>query len=67
VNWLALELAEIDRDLVEWNYGEKRGRHAADIHKAPDWQIFRDGCPGGESPSEVGAREQRDQTCGRWR
>ena len=50
-------VAEIDRDLVEWNYGEYEGRHSADVHRAhPDWMIFRDGCPGGESPSEVGAR-----------
>ena len=53
-------LAEIDRDLLEWNYGEYEGRRAIDIHKErPDWQLFRDGCPGGESPSEVGARADR--------
>jgi probable phosphoglycerate mutase len=50
-------VAEIDRNLVEWNYGEYEGRHSAEIHKEhPDWILFRDGCPGGESPSEVGAR-----------
>jgi broad specificity phosphatase PhoE len=50
-------VAEIDRDLVEWNYGEYEGRRTVDIHRErPDWQIFRDGCPGGESPSEVAAR-----------
>ncbi len=50
-------VAEIDRDLVEWNYGDYEGRHSADIHREhPDWQLFRDGCPGGESPSEVRAR-----------
>jgi broad specificity phosphatase PhoE len=49
--------AEVDRDLVEWNYGEYEGRRTADIHRErPDWQIFRNGCPGGESPSDVGAR-----------
>jgi probable phosphoglycerate mutase len=53
-------VAEIDRDLLEWNYGEYEGRRTADIHKErPDWQLFRDGCPGGESPSEVGARADR--------
>jgi broad specificity phosphatase PhoE len=53
-------VAEIDRDLLEWNYGEYEGRLTADIHKErPDWQLFRDGCPGGESPSEVGARADR--------
>jgi broad specificity phosphatase PhoE len=51
---------EIDRDLVEWNYGEYEGRRTADIHKErPDWQLFRDGCPGGESPDQVGARADR--------
>ena len=53
-------VAEIDRDLVEWNYGEYEGRRTADIHRErPDWQLFRDGCPGGESPSEVAARADR--------
>jgi broad specificity phosphatase PhoE len=53
-------LAEIDRDLLEWNYGEYEGRRSIHIHKErPDWQLFRDGCPGGESPSEVGARADR--------
>jgi broad specificity phosphatase PhoE len=50
-------VAEIDRDLVEWNYGDYEGRRSAEIHgEHPDWQLFRDGCPGGESPSEVAAR-----------
>jgi probable phosphoglycerate mutase len=50
-------MAGIDQDLVEWNYGEYEGRLTADIHKErPGWQLFRDGCPGGESPGEVGAR-----------
>ena len=53
-------VAEIDRDLVEWNYGDYEGRLTADVHKErPDWQLFRDGCPGGESPNEVGARADR--------
>ena len=52
--------AEVDRDLVEWNYGEYEGRTSAEIHtERPDWQIFRDGCPGGESPNQVGARADR--------
>ena len=57
-------VAEIDRDLVEWNYGDYEGRRSAEIHREhPDWQLFRDGCPGGESPSE-GRRAggQHDQT-----
>jgi broad specificity phosphatase PhoE len=49
--------AEIDRDLREWNYGQYEGRRTAEIHaERPDWQLFRDGCPGGESPEQVGAR-----------
>ena len=52
--------AEIDRDLLEWNYGEYEGRTSADILKQrPDWRIFRDGCPGGESPAQVGSRADR--------
>jgi broad specificity phosphatase PhoE len=51
---------EIDRDLVEWNYGEYEGRTSAEIRKErPNWQLFRDGCPGGESPQQVGARADR--------
>src|SRR4026209_1248540 len=50
-------IAEIDGDLVEWNYGEYEGRRSAYVHRErPEWQLLRDGCPGGESPPEVGAR-----------
>ncbi len=50
-------IAEVDRDLVEWNYGQYEGRRTAEIYaERPDWQLFRDGCPGGESPDQVGAR-----------
>jgi probable phosphoglycerate mutase len=53
-------VAEIDRDLVEWNYGDYEGRHSADIHREhPDWELFRDGCPNGESPAEAAARADR--------
>ena len=53
-------LAEVDRDLLEWNYGDYEGRRTAEIHvERPDWHLFRDGCPGGESPSQVGARADR--------
>src|SRR5881409_4009972 len=53
-------VAEVDRDLLEWNYGEYEGRLTTDIHRErPDWQLFRDGCPGGESPNEVGRRADR--------
>lgn len=49
--------AEVDRALLEWNYGAYEGRRTADIHgERPGWQLFVDGCPGGESPDEVGAR-----------
>jgi broad specificity phosphatase PhoE len=49
--------AEVDGDLVEWNYGDYEGRTSAEIHETrPDWQLFRDGCPGGEAPDQVGAR-----------
>ena len=52
--------AEVDRDLLEWNYGEYEGRRTAEIHaERPDWQLFRDGCPGGESPDQVGTRADR--------
>jgi len=54
------ERAEIDRDLMEWNYGEYEGLTPKQIHaKAPAWMIFSDGCPGGESPEQVGARADR--------
>ena len=50
-------VAELDHDLVEWDYGEYEGRTRAEIHAVrPDWQLFRDGCPGGESPEQVGGR-----------
>jgi broad specificity phosphatase PhoE len=50
-------VAEVDRNLREWDYGQYEGLTTAQIHaKRPDWQLFRDGCPGGESPSQVGAR-----------
>lgn len=52
--------AAVDPDLVEWNYGEYEGRTSADIHaERPDWQLFRDGCPGGESPDQIAARADR--------
>ena len=49
--------AERDPNLVEWDYGEYEGRRTVEIHgERPDWQLFRDGCPGGESVSAIGAR-----------
>jgi len=52
--------AEVDHDLVEWNYGEYEGLRTADIRaKRPDWEIFRDGFPGGESLGQIAARADR--------
>jgi probable phosphoglycerate mutase len=54
------KVAEVDPELVEWNYGDYEGRTTADIRKErPDWQLFRDGCPGGESVAAIGARADR--------
>lgn len=54
------DIAEVDPDLVEWDYGDYEGRTTAEILAArPDWELFRDGCPGGESPAEVGVRADR--------
>ena len=50
----------VDPDLVEWNYGNYEGRRTEEIRaERPDWQLFRDGCPGGETPDEVGVRADR--------
>ena len=52
--------AEVDKDLVEWNYGAYEGRRSAEIlAERPDWDLFRDGCPEGESPEQIGARADR--------
>jgi probable phosphoglycerate mutase len=52
--------AVVEPDLVEWDYGEYEGLTPEQIHQArPGWLIFRDGCPGGETPEEVGARADR--------
>jgi probable phosphoglycerate mutase len=51
---------QVEPDLMEWNYGEYEGLTPKQIHaKRAGWMIFRDGCPGGESPEEVGARVDR--------
>ena len=58
--------AEIEDDLVEWNYGDYEGLTTAQIRQTrPDWQLFRDGCPGGETPADVGRRA--DRVIARWR
>src|SRR5689334_15027813 len=52
--------AEVDADLVEWNYGQYEGLKTKEIlEKRPGWQLFRDGCPGGESVADAGARADR--------
>ena len=50
-------VAQVDPDLVEWDYGRFEGTLTKDILKErPDWKLFRDGCPDGESPRDVAAR-----------
>ncbi|MCE9606081.1 MAG: histidine phosphatase family protein [Planctomycetia bacterium] len=52
--------AVIDADLVEWDYGDYEGRTTADIRSdRPDWRLFVDGCPGGESPTAITQRVER--------
>ena len=52
--------AVADSDLLEWNYGNYEGKLRTDILAVdPHWQLFRDGCPGGESPAQVAARADR--------
>jgi probable phosphoglycerate mutase len=49
--------AKVNHSLVEWDYGEYEGRRSDEIHRErPEWNVFRNGCPGGESPSQVAAR-----------
>ena len=53
-------VAEVDRDLVERNYGNFEGLTSKQIlQQQPDWDLFRDGCPGGESPQQIGERANR--------
>src|SRR5919202_2681778 len=55
-----LTLTAIDDDLAEWNYGEYEGRTTAQIRQSrPDWSLWTDGAPGGESPAQIGARIDR--------
>jgi len=53
-------VAETDPDLVEWNYGQYEGQRSSEIlAKRPGWDLFRDGCPGGETPAQIGERADR--------
>jgi broad specificity phosphatase PhoE len=52
--------ATLDPDLTEWDYGDYEGRTLLDIHRErPDWELFRDGCPGGESVGQISERADR--------
>ena len=54
------EVAEVDPDLVEWDYGRFEGKLTGQIlRERPGWELFRDGCPDGESPRDVAARADR--------
>ena len=54
------QVAIPDSDLAEWDYGDYEGKRTAEIIATrPGWQLFRDGCPNGESADEVGARADR--------
>lgn len=51
------ELVEVDEDLVDWNYGDYEGLKSTEIIEShPDWSLFQDGCPHGESPAQISAR-----------
>jgi probable phosphoglycerate mutase len=55
-----LVVTEVDGDLVEWDYGRYEGLTGPQIHQHhPEWSLWRDGCPGGESPEQVGQRLDR--------
>ena len=52
--------AEVDETLAEWDYGDYEGLRSVEIRAhRPGWEIFRDGCPGGESPEEIVRRVDR--------
>jgi probable phosphoglycerate mutase len=52
--------AEVESDLAEWDYGDYEGKRSAEIFKTrPEWNLFRDGCPHGESPGQVSSRADR--------
>jgi probable phosphoglycerate mutase len=52
--------AVVEPDLSEWDYGDYEGQLSADIRKLrPNWDVFQDGCPGGETPEQVSVRADR--------
>jgi broad specificity phosphatase PhoE len=52
--------ARLDPELVEWDYGDYEGCTLAEIHReSPEWELFRDGCPGGESVAQITDRVDR--------
>jgi broad specificity phosphatase PhoE len=54
------EVAEICEDLREWDYGEYEGLTTPEIRAInPAWVLWRDGCPGGELPDQIGQRVDR--------
>jgi broad specificity phosphatase PhoE len=54
------DVAELCEDLREWDYGEYEGLTTPQIREVePEWNLWRDGCPGGELPAQVGARADR--------
>jgi probable phosphoglycerate mutase len=52
--------ATVDPDLAEWDYGDYEGKTTPEVHaERPLWDLFADGCPGGESTGQVSARADR--------
>jgi probable phosphoglycerate mutase len=51
---------EVDSDLIEWDYGRFEGKTTSDVLKErPGWELYRDGCPGGETSQDVAVRADR--------
>ncbi|EGF24368.1 phosphoglycerate mutase family protein [Rhodopirellula baltica WH47] len=54
------QYVKVEKDLIEWDDGDYEGRTSAEIHATrPEWNVFRDGCPGGEMPDEISTRADR--------
>ncbi len=57
---LLTPLAQIEPDLAEWDYGAYEGQTTVEIWQyRPGWNLFRDGCPGGEIPAQISDRADR--------